>query len=154
MGRFSKTLVLGSLILTGVLVAAACSPDATGGEKAVASSVSPANGAVQSSDGGKVTIDVEWLGIDGDRLSFAVAMNTHSVNLDGYDLGELAVLRDDNGKEYRAESWNSDLGDHHRRGTLAFVAPDSVRSGGAVELEMVIRDVAGVAERVLAWRFD
>lgn len=121
---------------------------------AAVSPVGPTNGATQSSDGGNVTIDVEWLGLDGDRLSFAVAMNTHSVDLDDYDLGELAVLRDDQGNEYRPESWDSAPGGHHRSGVLTFSAPDSVESGEAAVVEMVIRDIAGVGERVLTWHLD
>jgi hypothetical protein len=79
-------------------------------------------------------------------------MNTHSVDLDEYDLGKLTVLRDDQGHEYQPVSWESAPGGHHRRGTLAFVPPDSLRSGEAQSLELVIRDVAGVDERVMTWR--
>jgi hypothetical protein len=146
-----------------VVVAAGCSKGFTSGEERppvataatpTASADGPTNDATQSSDGGNVTIDVEWLGLDGDRLSFAVAMNTHSVDLDNYDLGELAVLRDDHGNEYRPESWDSAPGGHHRSGTLEFDAPDSVESGEAAQLEMVIRGIAGIGERVLTWHLN
>ncbi len=145
----------------GVLVTAGCSKGFTSGGGSLpataaltASSGGLTNDVTQSSDGGNVTIDVEWLGLDGDRLSFAVAMNTHSVDLDGYDLGELAVLRDEHGNEYRPESWDSAPGGHHRNGTLTFDAPDSVENGEAAVVEMVIRDIAGVGERVLTWHLD
>ena len=153
--------MLGSVTLMVVVVAAGCSKGFTSGEERppvatalTASSGGPTNDVTQSSDGGNVTIDVEWLGLDGDRLSFAVAMNTHSVDLDGYDLGELAVLRDEHGNEYRPESWDSAPGGHHRRGTLTFDALDSVENGEAAVVEMVIRDIAGVGERVLTWHLD
>ncbi len=162
MGRLAKGFTLGLVMLMVVLVTVGCSKGFTSAGKslpspaatAAASSGGPTNGAVQSSDGGNVTIDVEWLGRDGDRLSFSVAMNTHSVDLDEYDLGELAVLRDDHGNEYRPESWDSAPGGHHRRGTLTFDAPNSVDSGEAAVVEMVIRDVADVGERVLTWHLN
>ena len=112
----------------------------------------PTNGLVQSNTGGNVDIDVEWVVADSDSLVFNVAMNTHSVDLDQYDLGELAVLRDDRGNEYRAISWESASGGHHRTGILTFpILPDSLSQGKAGYLEIVIRDVAGIEERVLKW---
>lgn len=157
-----NAIVLGIVILMVVVVTVGCSNGLTDAGKSLssaevaadASSNGPTNGAIQSSDGGSVTIDVEWQGLDGDRLSFSVAMNTHSVDLDGYDLGELTVLRDDHGNEYRPESWDSAPGGHHRNGTLRFSAPDSVAAGEAALLEMVIRDIAGVGERVLTWHLN
>ena len=35
-----------------------------------------------------------------DSLTFHVAMNTYSVDLDDYDMGELATLRNDSDNEY------------------------------------------------------
>lgn len=112
----------------------------------------PVNGMVQSHTGGSVTIDVEWMGMENGLLTFAVAMNTHSVDLDGYDLGELAVLRDDEGNEYHPSSWHSAPGGHHRKGTLTFPIPDSLSQGSVQYLELSIRDVAGVGERFLKWK--
>ena len=154
--------MLSLVTLMVVVVTVGCSKGFTSGGEglpataatAAASSAGPTNGVTQSSDGGSVTIDVEWLGRDGDRLSFAVTMNTHSVDLDEYDLEELAVLRDDQDNEYRPESWDSAPGGHHRRGMLAFNTPDSVESGEAAVVEMVIRDIAGVGERVLTWHLN
>ncbi len=117
----------------------------------VPSSHSPTNGLVQSSSGGAVTIDVEWEGKGDDSLVFHVAMNTHSVDLDQYDLRELAVLRDNEGKEYSPLSWDSAPGGHHRQGTLTFPLPDSLRQGEATYVEIVIHDVDGIKERVLKW---
>ncbi len=78
-------------------------------------------------------------------------MNTHSVDLDQYDLGELAVLRDDAGNEYHPISWDSPPGGHHRRGALTFPLPDSLSQGEARYLEIVIQDIAGIEQRVLKW---
>ncbi len=111
----------------------------------------PANGLVQSNTGGSVTIDVEWTKAENGFLIFDVTMNTHSLDLDQYDLGELAVLRDDMGNEYHPVSWDSAPGGHHRNGILTFSLPDSVSQGEAKYVEMIIQDVAGIEERVLKW---
>jgi hypothetical protein len=111
----------------------------------------PTNGLVQSHTGGSVTIDVEWFQAENGSLIFNVAMNTHSVDLDQYDLRELAVLRDDMGDEYHPVSWDSAPGGHHRQGILIFSLPDSVSLGEAKYVEIVIRDMADIAERVLKW---
>ena len=112
----------------------------------------PQNGAVQSSSAGSVTIDVEWTDTGASFITFNVSMNTHSVELDDYDLGKLIVLRDDDGNEYLPLSWDSAPGGHHRQGTLTFTLPETLSQGTAKYLEMVINDVAGIAERVLIWQ--
>ncbi len=114
-------------------------------------------GGTRTSDGGQVTITASWSG-DGSDLGFSIVMDTHAVNLDAYDLAQLAVLRTGGGMEIRPSSWDAPLGGHHREGTLWFpsfgddgtpsVASDSRR------VELVIRDVAGVPERVLRWEVD
>lgn len=113
--------------------------------------LTPTNGLVQSSAAGAVTIDLRWLGEKSNSLVFDVAMNTHSVDLDQYDLGKLAVLRDDAAKEYRPVSWKSAPGGHHRSGTLSFPIPDSLTNKTTRFVEIVIEDVAGIQKRVLRW---
>jgi hypothetical protein len=82
-------------------------------------------------------------------------MNTHSVNLDGYDFGKLAVLRNDAGQEVQPQGWDAPAGDHHRSGSLTFPPRDTsgqpMVGPGTRFLELVIHDVAGVKERVLRW---
>ncbi len=109
------------------------------------------DGLVQSSSGGAVTIDVRWLAGTGDSIVFDVFMDTHSVNLDSYDLKKLTVLRDDHGSEYQPILWSSAPGGHHRSGKLSFPLPTSVSQGTAKYVELSIRDIAGVKERVLKW---
>ncbi len=165
MTRFVKSSVLAISILMVVVTVAGCSsrfvpqPEEEAYPASPSSGSSrdfhgPVNGPVQSNTGGQVTIDVEWINwikVEDDSLIFKVTMNTHSVDLDQYDLGELAMLRDDAGYEYHPASWDSAPGGHHRRGTLAFPSPDSLSQGKARYVEMVIRDVAGIEERVLKW---
>src|SRR5215212_7345307 len=54
----------------------------------------PAPPGRQTNTGGQVTLVVTWAGPGGGPV-FSVAMDTHSVNLDRYDLRQLAVLRTD-----------------------------------------------------------
>ena len=108
----------------------------------------------QTNVGGGVTVKVSRLEI-ADAVAFKVVLDTHSVNLDGYDLGQLAVLRTPSGEEIAPLAWEAPAGGHHREGTLSFPA---VAADGSPLLQpdggpllLVIRDVAGVAERTFSW---
>ncbi len=144
---FKSSLVVIFILMVAFIAAGCSSPSQTQDT----SSSQPTNGLVQSNTGGSVTIDVEWTKAENGYLIFNVDMNTHSVDLDQYDLGELVVLRDDAGNEYRPVSWDSASGGHHRKGILTFPLPDSLSQGTAKYVEMVIQDVAGINERVLKW---
>ena len=150
MSKFVKSSVLAISIIVLVVIAAGYSSGSVPQQKDGTSN-GPTNGLIQSNTGGSVTIDVEWVKTEDDSLVFNVSMNTHSVDLDQYDLGELAVLRDDAGKEYRPVSWDSAPGGHHRRGTLTFPLPDSLSQEEEKYVEIVIRDVADIEERLLKW---
>lgn len=163
MTRLVKTSIVVVSVIMAVIIVMGCSSGFVSLEETEASlpSGSPesnslmlTNGLVQSNTGGRVTIDVEWMGAENGLLTFAVAMNTHSVDLDAYDLKELTVLRDDAGREYQPTSWQSASGGHHRQGTLIFSIPDSLIQGETKYLELFIRDVAMVDERVLKWELD
>ncbi len=160
MSKSVKSLVLAISIIMLVLLVAGCSSrfvsqgeegDYPSSPLSGSSSNGPTNGLVQSNTGGSVTIDVEWIEESEGLLIFDVSMNTHSVDLDQYDLGEMAVLSDDTGDEYHPVSWDSAPGGHHRQGTLTFPIPDSVSQGKAKYIEIMIRDVADIEERILKW---
>lgn len=114
-------------------------------------------GGTRTSEGRQVTIAVTWPG-EGAELAFLVVMDTHTLNLDRYDLLELAALRTDDGVELRPIAWDAPLGSHHREGTLTF--PPTGDDGNWLlnadthRLELVIRGVASVAERVFSWEID
>ncbi|MBI4285383.1 MAG: hypothetical protein HY670_05740 [Chloroflexi bacterium] len=162
MSKLVRMMLLSTAILAVVIVVAGCSsgfkpvgkgstptaPQAT----ATGSVKGPTNGVTQASDAAAVTVAVKWARASGGSLTFDVVMDTHSVDLDQYDLKKLAVLRDDTGKEYSPTSWNAPSGGHHRSGTLVFPLPDSVTQGQAKYVEMVIKNIAGVPERVLKWQ--
>lgn len=117
--------------------------------------VSEGSGAAPSDltrthSGGGVTVKVTYLnpqGTDGPR--FQVVLDTHSVDLDVYDLRELASLRDGGGQTLRPTEVQYKGGGHHRQAILAF--PESFAP--VKSLELVIRDVAGIKERAFRWDF-
>ncbi|MBI2832471.1 MAG: hypothetical protein HYX79_09460 [Chloroflexi bacterium] len=154
MNKSAKTLIATFLLMTVILLAG-CSSGEVGKPQVLQSVASPSGvpvkERVQSSTAANVTIEVELVRIEGSTLVFEVAMDTHSVDLDKFNLGELAILRDGTGKEYRPASWNAEAGGHHRSGTLTFRLPDSSSLANSKYMEMVIRDVA-VKERVLKWQ--
>jgi len=154
MAKSVKSFVLVASILMAAVIIIGCSSPAVGSNEGNVSSqpsTGPINGLVQSNSAGGVTVDVQWVGADNGSLRFDVAMDTYSVDLDQYDLKVLALLRDDEGKEYLPTLWDSDYGGHHRKGTLVFPVPDSLSLGKAKYLELVIREVAQGAERDLRW---
>lgn len=149
--RFTRGLPLAALIVALALALSGC-----GGEPGKAGSAPAKPGtATRTSEGGEVTVAVSWKGSRAGPV-FEVAMDTHSVDLDGYDLGKLAVLRNDRGVEVRPGGWNAPKGGHHREGTLSFPAKDAdgrpVIGPDTRRIELVIRDVAGVPERRFGWR--
>lgn len=140
-------LVIGAILVTGCTSRSLPQGKNAPEISTSSSGNSPTNGLTQSHNGGAVTIDVEWLGETSGNLRLEVAMNTHSVDLDSYDLGKLALLRDDTGKQYLPTSWDSRPGGHHKQGVLTFQAPDSEPK----YLDLIIWDVAGVKERAFRW---
>ena len=140
---------LAGLVVTLTLLLSGCDSAGSGGD------ASKSGAATQTSEGGEVTVAVTWKGRSAGPV-FDVAMDTHSVDLDGYDLKKLAVLRNDGGEEVRPSAWDAPKGGHHREGTLTF--PERIPDGSRVigpdtrRIRLVIRDVAGVPERSFEWK--
>lgn len=94
--------------------------------------------------------------VDPERnIVFLISLDTHSSDLSSYDFVKNAILRNDRGQQVAPVRWlaTSD-GSHHRSGGLLFPRADP--SGRAVEeqakaLELVVRGLGGVAERILRW---
>lgn len=77
---------------------------------------------------------------------FLVALDTHSVDLTGYDLARLSELRV-SAKTYTPLRWESVTdSSHHRSGALIF---PKIEAGSAVEL--VVKNIAGVPARTFRW---
>lgn len=67
-----------------------------------------------------VTATPSDLGIESKEWKFDIVMSTHSVELD-QDMTKVAVLIDDNRKEYSPVGWEgAPAGGHHREGILTF----------------------------------
>jgi hypothetical protein len=140
-------LVLVALLTGLALLGAACS----GPAQSVGSS---AAATTQTSNAGQVTIAVSWAGPSRGAV-FDVVMETHTVDLDGVDLRQLAVLRTDQSAEVRPVAWEAPKGGHHRQGTLSFPATAADGSPlfgpGTRVVELIIPDVASVPERSFRW---
>jgi hypothetical protein len=108
----------------------------------------------QTNAGGQVTVKATWQGPIAGPI-FDVVLDTHAIDLDGYDLTRLAMLRIDGAREIQSIGWDAPKGGHHRAGTLTF--PAKAADGSALiapdtrMIELVIRDIAGVPERVFRW---
>jgi hypothetical protein len=128
-----KSLILG-LILGGFLGGAASFGATT-------------QGATQTVSGGGVTVKVIYLAQTEHEARFLVALETHSVNLDKYDLKATSVLRDDTGLTTQPTAIQNKGSGHHREIILTFPGPSTDRKW----LELVIKDIAGVKERIFRW---
>ena len=98
--------------------------------------------------GGGVTAKATYLNPGGtEDTRFEISLDTHSVDLDIYDLKRLSLLRDDAGKVYQPTKVENKGSGHHRQLVLVFpkLAPGNKR------LELVVKDVAGVKERSFVW---
>ena len=146
-----------ALVAALAMVLSGCGSAESGGDagKTADRGAAKPSAVTQTSEGGEVTVAVTWKGRSAGPV-FDVAMDTHSVDLGGYNLRRLALLRTEEGGEVRPSGWNAPKGGHHREGTLTF--PEKAPDGSPIigsdtrEIELVIRDVAGVPERKFEWR--
>lgn len=150
--RFPRSLLIG--LGVAVLVGAALLALALFLAQPQPALPAPTGELSQVSEGGEVTVKATWLA-DQASPTFAVALDTHSVALDGYDLRTLAVLRAD-GREVAPSSWEAPAGGHHRSGTLTF--PATAADGSPLitaqtrQIELVLRGIGDVPERILTWQ--
>lgn len=159
--RRVKFYPVSAVAILTVLLLASCAGMQSGGERPSVSTAQPSPPTAETGqpptsgwdlsprrDGaGRVVIDIIPLTLSDDIWEFEVAFNTHSVNL-GFDVMEISVLRCNQGQEYTPAAWDgSGPGGHHRSGVLKFAALDHPTSF----VEIVIRNVAGVPERVFHW---
>ena len=100
---------------------------------------------------GQVTVKVTpQISASADQLRFDVVFDTHSVDLD-QDLMQIAVLTDDQGREYKPSAWDgAGPGGHHREGVLVFEAIGSAPTS----VELKIKDVGGILERSFKWDLE
>lgn len=147
--------LVGLAVIAGVLLWARSNSGVTGSASiATTTTRSGTFMRTNTNEGGQITIKVTWQGRNAGPV-FSVEMDTHVVNLDGYDLRQLATLRTDQGQEVPPASWNAASGGHHRNGTLTF--PATSASGTPLigpdtrSITLVIRNVGDVPERTFTW---
>lgn len=145
---------LAALLAATIALFAGCSSSApsapvTSRPTEPASSAPAIAGTTQTSEGGQVTVVVDWSGPAAGAV-FDVALDTHSVDLDALDLSD-AVLRNDRGETLSAELWAAPKGGHHREGTLTFGGDAARFLAGARWVELVLSGVGDLAERTLRW---
>lgn len=104
-------------------------------------------GPPQTQSAGGVTVKVTYLEQTHHESRFSVVLDTHSVNLEMYDLKSLSLMRDDTGLTMVPTGAENKGSGHHREIVLTFPRPSLARKW----LELVIKDVAGVKERVFRW---
>lgn len=104
-----------------------------------------------SNSDGNVTVEAQLLDFQpGQPLVFEIALNTHSVDLSD-DMVKISLLRDDRGKEYAPLAWEGTApGGHHRQGKLKFAALTTAPK----YIELVIKNLAKVSERVFRWDLE
>lgn len=134
-GRGALVGLVAGLVLVGVGVARPGAAEGPGGAK-------------QAVRGGGVTVEVTWLKEVPEAPAFRVVLDTHSVNLDDYRFEEIVRLRHGRGGEQAPAAVEGTEGSgHHRQATVRFTWPEP-KPG---ELEVVVKGVAGVPERVFRW---
>jgi len=107
-----------------------------------------APGLTRTHSGGGVTVKVTYLQAEGkEEARFQVVLDTHSVDLDAFDLKALSLLRDEAGKTYEPTGVENKGSGHHREIVLSFPKP----SPETKRLELVIKDIAEVKERTFRW---
>ncbi|MBF6596519.1 MAG: hypothetical protein IVW51_19000 [Thermaceae bacterium] len=145
-------LLVAAVVITAVIWLGRSNQAAPG--QTVQSGRAASGATTQTSEGGGVTVVVKWAGKDVGPV-FKVTMDTHSVDLDGYDLTRLSTLRTDDGREALPLTWDAPKGGHHREGKLTFSANaldgKPLVGTDTKGLELIIYDVAGVAQRSFKW---
>ncbi len=130
--RISRIIIALS-ILTGIAISGCIS----GGEKPPADLLKP---RVNSEAG--VQITATYLPDITDATAFEIKVTAHMNYND--DFMNNTYLRDSGGKTYQPLSYEGS-GGHHASGTLRFPKTESK------SFDLVIKDVAGVNERVFKW---
>lgn len=143
--RATIRLVVPILALVVVSCGASSTPSAVVPTAGATGSPSDVLGE-QRSDAASVAIVASWIS----DTALRVTMDTHSVDLDAFDLTGLARLRLDQGPWVSAGGWDAPKGGHHRSGTLTFSTLDAAAVARAKVIEVEIRDV-GVPLRTLRW---
>ncbi len=127
----------GLILSLSALIAVALSGCISGGDNPPADLLEPR----ENPEAG-VQIKVTYLPDITDATAFDIKVTAHKDYND--DFKNNSYLRDPSGKTYQPISYDGE-GGHHASGTLRFPKIESKR------FDLVIKDVAGVIERVFKW---
>lgn len=141
----SARALAGTLALA--LLASSCAGIAGGAPVTPAGASAAGALGERSHEDGSVTVVAAW--VDG-APAVRVTLDTHSVDLDGFDLRRLARVRLDGGEWTAPSAWDAPAGGHHRSGTLTFASLGREAIAAARVIELELRDVA-VPSHVLRW---
>jgi len=114
------------------------------------------NALTRRSDAASVTADITFRNpIDKagqDELVFEVALNTHSVPLESYDVANSIVLKNDQGKEVtQGFVWEPvSEASHHRSGIIK-VKNDGILTEGTKFITLELKNLAGIPVREFKW---
>ena len=143
----AAALMLGLAVVTAACGSISGTPSVPTSSATTGAGTAPTLGE-QRSEAAAITIVASWLATGTPAVR--VVMDTHSVDLDGFDLATLARVRIDGGPWIAPSAWDAPKGGHHREGTLAFAAMDRASLDTAKLVELEMRDVA-VPSRILRW---
>jgi len=129
--------IFGIIIALSILTAVAISGCISGGDTPSADLLEPR----ENSDAG-IQIKATYLQDIEDATAFEIKVTAHSDYND--DFKKNSFLRDSGGKTYQPLSYEGE-GGHHASGILRFPKIEGKR------FELVIKDIAGVNERVFKW---
>lgn len=101
-----------------------------------------------SSEGGAIEVKASWVSTEPPVVK--VTLDTHSVELDRFDLASVVRVRLDGGVWTAPTEIDAPPGGHHRSGSLTFGSVAAAAFGSARLIELRIADV-GVPERLLRW---
>ena len=94
-----------------------------------------------------VAVTLTALPAPGAPLRAKVVLDTHSVALDGIKFEEAVTLRASDGTEIAPTGVEQASGSgHHREAVVVFATPS-----GAGALNIIVKNVGGVAERSFTW---
>ena len=83
----------------------------------------------------------------GSPVTVRVVLDTHSVGLDGVAFERAVALRKPDGSDEAPAAVEQSSGTgHHREAVVVFRALE-----GSADVQIVVRDVGGIPERVFAW---
>jgi hypothetical protein len=102
---------------------------------------------------GAVSVIAEYLPTKNSKeegISFRLILNTHSVDLEQYDIQNLSSLIIDKGTPTAATKWEPSGAGHHFKGILHF---SETLPSGKHQLQLVVRNLDNVKERVFEWQF-